>query len=92
MSQQKDNQPKKKVEKPKPKYRPAIKCCPYCQDYEYCTERNHCCEFCDHYFKGQCRLEEDLKADFKEGEFEMPDYRGDDYGIDDYSEYEKEIE
>ena len=83
---------KPKVRYEKVKLKPGakkLKCCHHCQDYEFCNDRGTCCEYCDFLVKGKCthgRKRELLSAD-KEN-IEIGDYRGDDYGIDDYEAYE----
>ena len=52
----------KSAKKPtKSKSSSQMKCCPHCQDYKNCNEKEVCCEYCDHYFKGRCTYEEDLR-------------------------------
>ncbi|MCX6695410.1 MAG: hypothetical protein NTU61_03865 [Candidatus Altiarchaeota archaeon] len=91
--------PVKAVKAPKLRYKASavhgkkLKCCVHCQDYEQCDDKGNCCEYCDFLIKGKCnyrRNKEILSAD-KEN-IEIGDYRGDDYGIDDYEEYEDMFE
>jgi len=70
-----------------------VTCCVHCQDYKFCNDRGACCEYCDFLVKGKCtyrRNKEVLTADKEK--IEIGDYRGDDYGIDDYEEYEEMFE
>lgn len=71
--------------------KPAKKCCKNCQDYKYCKNRGKCCPYCDHYSKGKCYLMEHKKqaSDEAAKELSFSDYRGDEYGVDDYEEYEE---
>ncbi|MFH0859970.1 MAG: hypothetical protein V1921_02105 [Candidatus Altiarchaeota archaeon] len=72
------------------------RCCAHCQDYKNCDDRKRCCEFCDYCIKKKCIYKKDstskaMKAAIErkiEADFTLSDYRGDDYGIDDYEEYE----
>ena len=66
-----------------------VKCCAHCQDYEFCKDRKACCEYCDFFIKGACNYgrKKQLSSADKE-KIEIGDYRGDDYGIDDYEAYE----
>ncbi|MFC2162920.1 hypothetical protein ACFLRF_04495 [Candidatus Altiarchaeota archaeon] len=68
----------------------ADKCCPHCPDHKYCKDKGSCCNYCDYYFKGKCMYEKEKNLLSRDGEviMEMNDYRGDDYGIDDYEAYE----
>jgi len=72
----------------------AKKCCKHCQDYKFCKDRGRCCEYCDFYINAHCTYTPKKKgAAYStltgvETKFELANYRGDDYGIDDYSEYE----
>jgi len=95
------SKPKTKTRPPKVRYakqKVAVKgkklsCCVHCQDYEFCQDRGRCCEYCDFFVKGKCnyrRNKELLSADKEK--IEIGDYRGDDYGIDDYEEYEDMFE
>lgn len=67
------------------------KCCKNCQDYKNCDDRTKCCDFCDYCVNVKCTYSR-VKGKLPGGEIEpnltLPDYRGDDYGIDDYKEYE----
>ncbi|MBD3262110.1 MAG: hypothetical protein GF334_10675 [Candidatus Altiarchaeales archaeon] len=86
--------PKKKKNKASeptksPKLPEAEKCCKHCQDYKLCKERGECCEYCDYYSKGLCTYQ--LTKDLPKHMIEICDYRGDDYGIDDYTAYSEEI-
>jgi len=71
--------------------KPAKKCCKNCQDYKYCKTRGKCCQYCDHYSKGKCYLIEHKKHEVavKSENLSFTDYRGDEYGMDDYEEYEE---
>lgn len=85
----------KKVSATSPgKKRTGLKCCKHCQDFKYCKDKNGCCEYCDHYNKGKCTYKEDNKRALKiEAEFnKLADYRGDEYGIDEYEAYSEEFE
>ena len=67
----------------------SLKCCKNCQDYEYCKDKGVCCNYCDFHFKGKCMYEKEKDLLPRgEGKIEITDYRGDDYGIDDYEAYE----
>jgi hypothetical protein len=72
--------------------KPAKKCCKHCQDYKYCKSKKKCCQYCDHFKKGKCYLLEHKKQDLaeKSGNLTFTDYRGDEYGMDDYEEYEEQ--
>jgi hypothetical protein len=74
--------------------KPAKKCCKHCQDYKYCKTKGKCCRYCDHYSKGKCYLAEHKKlADENAAKnLSFGDYRGDEYGMDDYEEYEENNE
>lgn len=71
--------------------KPAKKCCKNCQDYRYCRTRSKCCSYCDHYSRGKCYLMEHKKQGGDEAtkDLSFSDYRGDEYGVDDYEEYEE---
>ena len=83
-----EKKPANKKSSKKHKHPKAVKCCSNCQDYENCSEKGNCCEYCDYYWKGYCTYE--LTKDLLNRTVELTDYRGDDYGIDDYSEYASE--
>jgi hypothetical protein len=72
------------------KYPKAAKCCPHCPDHQYCKDKGVCCNYCDFYFKGHCMYEKEKDLITPNGNviMEMSNYRGDDYGIDDYEAYE----
>ena len=65
-----------------------IKCCNHCPDYEHCDEKDVCCDYCDFYLNGKCMYGKKKGIPSVNQEIELPDYRGDDYGIDDYEAYE----
>jgi hypothetical protein len=65
-----------------------IKCCQHCPDFEYCQEKGECCDYCDFYLNGKCTYGKKKGLPSVNQEIELPDYRGDDYGIDDYEAYE----
>ncbi|MFH0862154.1 MAG: hypothetical protein V1875_03905 [Candidatus Altiarchaeota archaeon] len=65
-----------------------IKCCSNCPDFEYCEEKAICCDYCDFYLNGKCTFGKKKGIPSVNQEIELPDYRGDDYGIDDYEAYE----
>ena len=65
-----------------------IKCCSNCPDFEYCEEKAECCDYCDFYLNGKCTFGKKKGIPSVNQEIELPDYRGDDYGIDDYEAYE----
>ena len=71
--------------------KPAKKCCKNCQDYKYCKSRSKCCHYCDHYNRGKCYLAEHNKHSLPDNprNLSFSDYRGDEYGMDDYEEYEE---
>ncbi|MBM3308696.1 MAG: hypothetical protein FJY77_00415 [Candidatus Altiarchaeales archaeon] len=72
--------------------KPAKKCCKYCQDYKYCKKRSKCCQYCDHYSKGKCYYAEHTRQSGKTTPKDLvfSNYRGDEYGMDDYEEYEEQ--
>jgi ribosomal protein L19E len=73
--------------------RRRLRCCPHCPDYEYCEDRGECCEYCDYYLNGKCMYgKKTAIPQFEEENIELPDYRGDDFGIDDYEAYESVYE
>lgn len=74
----------------KSKFPKAVKCCKNCQDYKKCDDKGKCCEYCDHYSKGFCTYE--LTKKLVDNIVELTDYRGDDFGIDDYEQYESEYQ
>ena len=81
----------KAVERPRIKAgdRAKTKCCAHCQDYEFCQDKGFCCEYCDFLVKGKCNYGKKRKLSSADKEnIEIGDYRGDDYGIDDYEAYE----
>jgi hypothetical protein len=84
----------KKTVKPEKKAKPVvisgkkIKCCNNCPDFEHCEEKNVCCDYCDFYLNGKCMYGKKKGIPSVNQEIELPDYRGDDYGIDDYEAYE----
>ena len=68
--------------------KPAKKCCKHCQDYKYCKSRGKCCHYCDHYNRGKCYYAEHKKQNIDTPQdLTFTDYRGDEYGMDDYEEY-----
>lgn len=70
--------------------KPAKKCCKGCQDHKNCKTRGKCCHYCDHYNGGKCYLIEHRRQRIKEAKgLSFSDYRGDEYGMDDYEEYEE---
>ena len=81
-----------KVKSPRP-VKPAarkvkLKCCVHCPDFEYCKDRGGCCDYCDFFLNGKCTYGKKRGIPSVNQEIELPDYRGDDYGIDDYEAYE----
>jgi len=82
--------PKKPAKKAavKIKQKRRRKCCVNCPDYEYCDDRGYCCDYCDYYLNGKCMHGKKKGIPSVNQEIELPDYRGDDYGIDDYEAYE----
>lgn len=79
------------VKKPKKLVRPRVKgmkCCRNCPDFRYCDERGYCCDYCDFYLNAKCTFGKKKGIPSVNQEIELPDYRGDDYGIDDYEAYE----
>jgi hypothetical protein len=87
---------KKKVSKKKPVVKIVrkrrIKCCLHCPDFEYCEDREYCCDYCDFYLNGKCIYGKKTTIPSVDDEIELPDYRGDDFGIDDYEAYESGYE
>lgn len=71
-----------------------IKCCPHCPDYKYCKDKKVCCEYCDYLVNNKCIYGKKGKKviGMAGGKIQLDDYRGDSYGIDDYSAYEVEEE
>jgi hypothetical protein len=65
-----------------------LKCCNHCPDFEYCDDKSTCCDYCDFYLNGKCMYGKKKGIPSVNQEIELPDYRGDDYGIDDYEAYE----
>ncbi|MFH1056133.1 MAG: hypothetical protein V1744_08580 [Candidatus Altiarchaeota archaeon] len=65
-----------------------IKCCQHCPDFEYCEDKGICCDYCDFYLNGKCTYGKKKGIPSTNQQVELPDYRGDDYGIDDYEAYE----
>jgi hypothetical protein len=76
-----------KTSSPKPR---KLKCCHYCQDYKYCKDRKSCCEYCDFLVNNKCihGKKGKIVVGIAGGKIQLDDYRGDAYGIDDYSAYE----
>ena len=75
------------------KRRKKLKCCSHCPDYEYCEDSGECCEYCDYYLNGKCMYGKKNRIPTVNDEtIDLPDYRGDDYGIDDYEAYESAYE
>jgi len=72
------------------KAKKAVKCCRRCQDYKYCDDRGKCCEYCNYYVNAKCFHGLKKIVIGSEAKFELADYRGDDYGIDDYQAYEED--
>jgi hypothetical protein len=74
----------------------AKRCCQHCQDYKYCKEKDGCCEYCDYYIKNCCTYLQKSKHKTVNQQvvldtstsYAFDDFRGDNYGIDDYEEYE----
>lgn len=71
------------------------KCCKHCQDYKKCDEHGKCCEFCDYNIGKKCIYTKSKKPtalsiaiEKSDSKFSLDNFRGDDYGIDDYAEYE----
>jgi hypothetical protein len=95
-AKRKPKKTKKAVRKPKARlrYPKAVKCCPHCPDYKHCKDKGACCNYCDFYFKGYCMYEKEKDLITPDGSIviETNDYRGDDYGIDDYDAYESVYE
>jgi|WetSurMetagenome_2_1015567.scaffolds.fasta_scaffold370693_2 hypothetical protein len=77
----------KPLKKPKPGAK-GIKCCVHCPDFERCDEKGVCCDYCDFYLNARCTFGKKKGIPSVDQEVELPDYRGDDYGIDDYEAYE----
>lgn len=82
---------KKKQGKPKK----AKKCCPHCQDYKQCDDKRGCCEYCDFQVKENCTYSKEKKKKIDPGavldtstSYAFDNFRGDNYGIDDYEEYD----
>jgi hypothetical protein len=65
-----------------------IKCCSHCPDFEYCEEKAKCCDYCDFFLNAKCTYGKKKGIPSVNQEVELPDYRGDDFGIDDYEAYE----
>jgi hypothetical protein len=80
----------KKAAKPvlKPGLIVKIKCCSHCPDFEYCDEKAKCCDYCDFFLNAKCTYGKKKGIPSVNQEVELPDYRGDDFGIDDYEAYE----
>jgi hypothetical protein len=84
----KSKAPVQKAKKTAAKRTRRMKCCSHCPDYENCDDRGTCCEYCDYYLKGKCTYGKRKSMPVLNQDFELPDYRGDDFGIDDYEAYE----
>jgi len=80
----------KKPKKTKPKKTGKLKCCRHCPDHKYCKDKNGCCEYCDYLVNNKCIYgkKDKIVVGITSGKIQLSDYRGDDYGIDDYSEYD----
>jgi len=72
----------------KAKPKKAAKCCKHCQDYVKCDKRGVCCPYCDFYLRRACIYGRKNVNNSIDPNFEITNYRGDDYGIDDYEAYE----
>jgi len=85
----KRKKPKKVSKKEVLKKAPSLKCCKHCQDYKYCDDKNGCCEYCDYYQKSGkravCTFD---KKKLSEEIFELGESPNEEYGIDDYTEFE----
>jgi hypothetical protein len=68
--------------------KPRMKCCKHCPDYEKCDDRGFCCDYCDFFLNSKCTFGKKKGIPSLDNQIELPDYRGDDYGIDDYEAYE----
>ncbi|MFH1834618.1 MAG: hypothetical protein ABH851_00350 [Methanobacteriota archaeon] len=87
---------KKTIKAPNKKTKAAKKCCKHCQDYKNCDDKGECCEYCDYYIKGKCtytrakknKVSPQMVLDTSTS-YAFDDFRGDNYGIDDYGEYEE---
>ncbi len=66
----------------------AVRCCSHCPDFEHCDDKDECCDYCDYYLNAACTWGKKKGIPSVNQEVELPDYRGDDYGIDDYEAYE----
>lgn len=67
------------------------KCCKHCQDYKNCDQKGKCCDYCNYLVKSKCTYK-DRKIrktieDVMSGAIELSNYRGDEYGIDEYDAY-----
>jgi len=78
-----------KGKKLKPAARGGIKCCEHCPDFEHCDEKAYCCDYCDFYLNGKCTFGKKKGIPSVNQEIELPNCRGDDFGIDDYEAYEQ---
>jgi hypothetical protein len=81
-------QPKAAPQKKPQKGDKGLKCCPHCPDFEHCEDKNVCCDYCDFYLNAKCNFGKKKGIPSVDDNVELPDYRGDDYGIDDYEAYE----
>ena len=81
---------KKVSKKELPKKANKLKCCIHCQDFKYCDDKNSCCEYCDYYQisvkKVVCTFD---KKKLSEEAFELGESPNEEYGIDDYTEFEE---
>jgi len=66
----------------------GLKCCSHCPDFSHCDEKSYCCDYCDYYLNAKCTFGKKKGIPSVNQEIELPDYRGDDFGIDDYEAYE----
>jgi hypothetical protein len=82
---QKHAKPLKQVMKAPAK---GIKCCEHCPDFEYCEDKGVCCDYCDFFLNAKCTFGKKKGIPSMNQSVELPDYRGDDFGIDDYEAYE----
>ncbi len=65
-----------------------LKCCSHCPDFTKCDDKGTCCDYCDFYLNARCTFGKKKGIPSLNQQIELPDYRGDDYGIDDYDAYE----
>ncbi|MBU0762946.1 MAG: hypothetical protein KKD39_07955 [Candidatus Altiarchaeota archaeon] len=70
----------------------ARKCCIHCPDYSKCDDRGVCCDYCDFFLNTKCTYGKKRGIPSLDEQIELPDYRGDDYGIDDYDAYEPDVD